>query len=252
LTNLAYKCRTNQPGTMICKSIWYNHRMTGTDVIAGTSYLNSIIDGKLKVRQFGTGGYHSGHFKNGEGHNYDFVLLDLGASYPITKIVYYNRGDCCQFRAKEMQINLYTTQPPISGINQTNDGGLLSPPIILTGDAVQEFNVKSNNTGGGEIDVDCSSHTEITPSMPAACRDKLLADTDNYSITGGNNGTVSCDRFCGGWKGTQWHPNFAGMKGWKGAKCVAGGSNLDKPCGYTQGSLTKCICKREDSLGWAQ
>jgi len=248
LTNLAYKCRTNQPGTMMCKSIWYNYRATGTDVHAGIPYLNSIIDGKLKVRNFGNGGYHSGHFKNGEGHNYDFVLFDLGASYPITKIVYYNRGDCCQFRAKEMQINLYTTQPPISGINQTNDGGLLSPPIILTGDAVQEFNVKSNNTGGGEVDVDCSSHTEITPSMPAACRDKLLADTNTYKIVGSNNGTVNCNTYCRGTGGNSWNNE---MPDWKGAKCVAGGNNYNKACSFRQGSHTKCICKREDSLGWA-
>lgn len=96
---------------------------------------------------------------------------------------------------------------------------------------------------------DCSSHTEITPSMPSVCRNKLLADTDNYSITNGNNGNVNCNTYCRGTGGNSWNNE---MPDWKGAKCVAGGSNLDKPCAYTQGSLTKCICKREDSLGWAQ
>ena len=85
--------------------------------------------------------------------------------------------------------------------------------------------------------------------MPAACRDKLLEDTNTYKVVGGNNGNVSCNRYCRGTGGNSWNNE---MPGWKGAKCVAGGSNLDKPCAYTQGSLTKCICKREDSLGWAQ
>jgi len=151
LTNLAYKCRTTQPGDIRVKSFWPHWRHTGSNGWSKHPHLNHLVDYKLKPKPY-YHGYHSGHSKNGEGHNYDFVLFDLGASYPITKIVYYNRGDCCQFRANGMQINLYTTKPPISGINQTNDGGLLSPPIILTGDAVQEFNVKSNNTGGGEID----------------------------------------------------------------------------------------------------
>jgi hypothetical protein len=142
LTNLAYKCRTNQPGDIRVKSFWYNNRKTGTNGWSNHAHLNSIVDGNLKVRNFNKGGgYHSGIRKNREGFNHDFVLFDLGASYPITKIVYYNRGDCCKYRAGKMQINLYNKQPPISGVNQTNDGGLLNPPITLTGALVQEFNV---------------------------------------------------------------------------------------------------------------
>jgi len=250
LTNLAYKCRTTQPGDIRVKSFWRTHRHTGDRGWSKHAHLNHLVDYQLKPKPY-YHGYHSGQPRHGEGLNHDFVLFDLGASYPITKIVYYNRGDCCQFRAKGMQINLYTIKPPISGVNQTNDGGLLSPPIILTGAAVQEFNVKSNNTGGGggETYVDCSSHTEITPSMPSVCRNKLLEDANTYKVVSSNDGSVNCNTYCRGTGGNSWNNE---MPNWKGAKCVAGGTHHNKPCTYRQGSLTKCICKREDSLGWAQ
>ena len=248
LTNLAYKCRTNQPGTIRVKSFWRKHRHTGDRGWSNHARLNYLVDGKLKVKSYGQGGYHAGYPRYGEGFRHDFVLFDLGASYPITKIVYYNRGDCCQYRANGMQINLYTTQPPISGINQTDDGGLLSPPITLTSAAVQEFNVKGNTGGGGgESYVDCSSHTEITPSMPAACRDKLLEDANTYKVVSKNNGSVNCNTYCRGTGGNSWNNE---MPNWEGAKCVAGGNNYNKACSFRQGSQTKCICKREDSLGW--
>ena len=245
-TNLAYKCRTNGPGTITVKSFYPYHRRTGNSVWSGHSHLNHLVDGKLKVKPW-TQGYLAGAPIKGESHIDDFVLFDLGASYPITKIVYYNR-DRHGGHSLGLTINLYNIKPATTARNN-QDNGLLTPPIELTGASVQEFNITSNNTSGGESSVDCSSHTEIIPNMPIACRDKLLEDTDNYKIVLGNNGTATCDRYCRGWKGGSWNNE---MPDWKGAKCVTGGSWHDRACSFKAGSLTKCICKRDDSLGWAQ
>ena len=241
LTNLAIKGR-NGEGSVKATSTWWNRQHITNlynNINDGNSgyleYLNSAIDGKTAPRNFYGGGFHSGTAGNNE-----YWLLDLGKSYPVTKVIYYNRSDCCSHRANGMTINLY---------NRDSEPNLSSPRdkyFTLNGELIQEFITTGNNTGVGETS--CSSHIEITPSMPSHCRDRLLSDTNTYKIVNGNNGTVDCNRYCRGNNGSSWNNE---MSGWAGAKCVAGGSNHDKPCSYTQGSLTKCICKRDDSLGWA-
>jgi hypothetical protein len=57
-----------------------------------------------------------------------FWELDLGQDYPVTEIVYYNRGDCCQSRAVGMNLQL-----------KANDG-TVHQPITLTADLKQVFN----------------------------------------------------------------------------------------------------------------
>jgi hypothetical protein len=55
------------------------------------------VDGVLQSR-WHPGEYHSA----GKGN--DFWEVDLRQEYPIAKLVYYNRGDCCQFRSNGMLI----------------------------------------------------------------------------------------------------------------------------------------------------
>jgi hypothetical protein len=88
----------------------------------GTSPL-SPIDGTLTTRPI-LGGYYS---ESPSSTNY--WQLDLGQDYPVTEIVYYNRGDCCQNRANGMTINL-----------KANNGTVYSP-IIMTDAARQTFNI---------------------------------------------------------------------------------------------------------------
>jgi hypothetical protein len=57
-----------------------------------------------------------------------FWELDLGQDYPVTEIVYYNRGDCCQSRAVGMKLQLKA------------NNGTVHQPITLTADLKQVFN----------------------------------------------------------------------------------------------------------------
>jgi hypothetical protein len=127
LTNLAYKGRPGGPGAVIVKSIL-------SSCNENSKY--TPIDGVLKARGHDEcrGIYHSAVPRIGE-----FWLLDLGDEYPITKIDYYNRAECCNERAMNMTINLYNTMPNNNATNQSD--GLLNPPLTLNRNLVQEFNI---------------------------------------------------------------------------------------------------------------
>ena len=45
------------------------------------------------------------------GKDRDFWRVDLGQVYSISRIVYYNRGDCCQSRSGGVQIMIFATDP---------------------------------------------------------------------------------------------------------------------------------------------
>jgi len=60
----------------------------------------SVVDGTLANKSH-PGGWHSL-----TGNSTEYFLLDLQKPYPIEKVVYYNRGDCCQNRAKGMLLRL--------------------------------------------------------------------------------------------------------------------------------------------------
>ena len=66
----------------------------------GDPHKNKAIDGVLQARVF-PNIYHS----NGTGSS-EFWRLDLLQDYPVYKVVYYNRIDCCSQRAKGMTIIL--------------------------------------------------------------------------------------------------------------------------------------------------
>jgi hypothetical protein len=60
---------------------------------------NFAVDGTMASRSFPQI-FHSGCKSN------DYFMVDMSAVYPIKKIVYYNRADCCQNRATGMLIEL--------------------------------------------------------------------------------------------------------------------------------------------------
>jgi hypothetical protein len=69
----------------------------------------------------------------------------------------------------------------------------------------------------------------------------------------GNNGTVSCDRYCAGTGGRSWNNELPAS--WNGAVCKKAGKNDDQRCdsvaGYSvQG--TECLCGRSDNTPWAK
>lgn len=72
---------------------------TGSELSGGIAKPNNAIDGILSARGY-PNIYHS-LCQPG-----DYFELDLGKEYDISKIVYYNRMDCCQTRAKDMTMVL--------------------------------------------------------------------------------------------------------------------------------------------------
>ena len=71
---------------------------------------------------------------------------------------------------------------------------------------------------------------------------------------GGNNGTVSCTRYCGGVNGGPWN-NMLPVS-WQGAKCVSAAiGTCDTVAGLitTGGGDTSCVCTPDpNKKGWAQ
>ena len=76
----------------------------GKPVSVTSTYPNtraeSVVDGTLANKSH-PGGWHSL-----TGNSNEYFLVDLQKPYPIEKVVYYNRGDCCQNRAKGMLLRL--------------------------------------------------------------------------------------------------------------------------------------------------
>ena len=62
----------------------------------------------------------------------NYFEVDLGSAYPLTEIIYWNRGDCCSERAIGMKIQL-----------KANDGTVYQP-FILTGAMKQSLSVSAN------------------------------------------------------------------------------------------------------------
>lgn len=221
----------------------------------------------------------------------EFWLLDLGKTYPITKITYYNRGDCCQNRAIGMTIELWNSPP--------TDSGTPLQKMTLNAGLKQEFNIRKSGP-----QVNCDGYGDNDTNLPNECNAEIWKEsgctTDSVAIAGGNawwaqrtkravktdmnlwatmpdhvrrvgcygtdktkwpalipkykevfgnNGTVSCDRYCAGSGGRSWNNE---LPGWGGANCAAQGTNNEEPCSLVKGSLTKCICERNDARGWAQ
>ncbi len=81
---------------------------------------------------------------------------------------------------------------------------------------------------------------------------KLVKEESNLVTVIGNNGSVSCNKYCHGTSGQSWNNELPSA--WQGAQCVAAGKNRNIPCtqairdpsdpmGYLQ-----CVCKRNDSF----
>jgi len=60
---------------------------------------NVIVNGKAEIRAH-PGAWHS------TGSNLDWIEIDLGQDYPVSKVVFYNRADCCQERSNGAVLTL--------------------------------------------------------------------------------------------------------------------------------------------------
>ena len=87
-----------------------------------------------------------------------------------------------------------------------------------------------------------------------AAFEALNIGKEDYNVvkTLRNNGTVSCDRYCGGESGHS--SNNELPSAWKGAQCVAAGKNKNIPCNQAirdpsdPSRNLQCFCKRNDSV----
>ena len=69
--------------------------------------------------------------------------------------------------------------------------------------------------------------------------------------TVGNNGSVSCDKYCQGINGAPWNNELP--VDWNGANCSEAKdavTNQTVSCSATHGKDVKCLCKKSD-IGWS-
>lgn len=85
------------------------------DTIDNNPDSSYAVDGKMANRPY-PDIYHSA---GGEG---SFWTVDLGKEYDITRIVYYNRSDCCDSRSQGMKIELLNSSRTVVG-NATISAG---------------------------------------------------------------------------------------------------------------------------------
>ena len=65
----------------------------------------------------------------------------------------------------------------------------------------------------------------------------------------GNDGSVSCKTYCAGTDGKSWNNELPAS--WAGAVCKSAGVNNDQDCNHVAGSLTQCVCQRNDKKPYA-
>lgn len=133
---------------------------------------SDAVDGNLTSRKY-PGGYIS------TATTTESWTLDLGQEYPLSKIVYYNRGDCCQDRAISMTLTLK------SSANITIWSG-----TPFTNDLVQTINIipKANNP----IPVVKTGSTINTSSLWSKPWIRIDNATWANSLTQLNDGTILC------------------------------------------------------------
>jgi hypothetical protein len=213
-------------GTTRATNSWQG-KYGGSDDARTQLVKNIPIDGTLAARNH-PNIYHA----DSEGPHV-FWQLDLGQDYAVTKIDYYNRADCCQDRANDMKILL-----------ASNNGTFYEPLILKGGGALHSFNISANRTV-----------VPAPPALPPAPPPPPPPPpVDPRVLVMGNNGTVSCNRYCRGALGGSWNNELPGN--WRGGKCSSGGINANIPCSYIGREPGRnglpCRCVRDDSTPWAK
>ena len=152
------------------------------------------------------------------GYDVPWIQVDLGKVNPIYRVVVTNRKDCCQERILGARLyiidryNYVYASEPVQTVSQT--------------------------------------YTWFPPN-PAVYGDLPLGSSPPPRQTVyGDNGTVSCNRYCRGLYGGPWNGELP--REWNGAKCAGydpriGGCDVNFP----RYSGAGCICEK-DGKGWLQ
>ena len=147
-----------------------------------------------------------------------WITVDLGSNTPIYRIVITNRKDCCLERT--LGARLYIATDGVGGNTYISD----------------------------EIQTVNKTYSWF-PINPAVYGDLPLdSGPPPRQTIHGNNGTVSCTRYCRGLYGGPWNDELP--RSWNGAKCAGydpriGGCDVNFPAHSGAG----CICER-DGRGW--
>jgi hypothetical protein len=94
-------------------------------------------------------------------------------------------------------------------------------------------------------------NNDIIKYKTAFSAQRLGSPNPNIARTYGNNGAVSCNKYCHGTDGKSWNNELP--VAWKGAQCVVAGKNRNIPCAQARsdpndpGSL-QCVCQRNDQF----
>lgn len=94
---------------------------------------NKAIDGSMYPRAY-PNIYHS----NSSDSNSAYFKINLGKEYDITKVIYYNRADCCSARCYGMRVQFYdkdntlVLEKQIRGYDQVQEIELLNPGSLAT------------------------------------------------------------------------------------------------------------------------
>lgn len=140
---------------------------------------NVIVNGKAEARS------HPGEW-HGSANN-DWIEIDLGQEFPVAKVVFYNRADCCAHRADKAVLTLLDSKR-----NQVDSA-------VLNGDMVQTFNFKlcsisqsndSNKSSNSKVDgKNCVGFNpdvgpfDIPPyKSPCFANDLTVTNKNIYSI----------------------------------------------------------------------
>jgi hypothetical protein len=110
----------------------------------------NAVDGVMAPRAYPKE-YHSGVGPNSTGNprncgdNY-FWIVDLQQDYDITKVVYYNRSDCCSHRARGMKLKLLDASQNVIVQKIFPNGNQIIPFDFTNPNASADCNINSSAT----------------------------------------------------------------------------------------------------------
>ena len=169
-------------------------------------------------------GFPNKNFVDGVGNSFvhtscfdvPWIEVDMGSTTPIFRIVITNRKDCCAER-------ILGTKLIIMDTNRNR---------IYTSDPVATVN---------------STYTWFPPETAVYGDLQLGRGPRPRQIAYGDNGSVSCDRYCGGIGGRPWNGELP--QSWNGAKCVGYAPDIGGCYNTFSRSGAGCVCE-PTGTGW--
>jgi hypothetical protein len=146
-----------------------------------------------------------------------WIEVDMGATVNMYRIVVTNRKDCCQFR-------------------------VIGTRLVILDDKRNRIYTSD------QINTSASSYTWFPPTTEVYNDVKLGDGPKKRQTCYGNNGSVSCDRYCRGIGGGPWNGELP--RSWNGAQCAGYDSDIGGCYTTFRRSGAGCVCE-ETGTGWS-